>query len=125
VVASSPAPPLAEEPLLTGGEPSVPPDYDARDYAPAITPSQAITAAERRAGTVPSRDEVLARGTQVPELRLDLHVYDADPAKRFVFINMRRLREGEMLPDGVRLEAITPTGAQLSYQGTQFTIDGN
>jgi general secretion pathway protein B len=125
VVAPSLAPPLAEEPILTGGEPSVPPDYDARDYAPAITASQADAAAERRAGTVPSRDEVLAQGTQLPELRLDLHVYDADPAKRFVFINMRRLREGEMLPEGVRVDAITQTGAQLSYRGTHFTIDGN
>jgi general secretion pathway protein B len=125
VVAPSPAPPLAEEPILTGGEPSVPPDYDARDYAPAITASQADAAAERRAGTVPSRDEVIAQGTQLPELRLDLHVYDTDPAKRFVFINMRRLREGEMLPEGVRVDAITQTGARLSYRGTHFTIDGN
>ena len=34
VVAPSHAPPLAEEPLLAGQEPAVPPDYDARDYAP-------------------------------------------------------------------------------------------
>ena len=89
----------------------MPPDYDARDYAPAITPAQAnAAAAARRAGVVPSRDEVLAQGTQLPELRLDLHVYDADPAKRFVFLNMRKLREGESLPDGVRVDAITPDG---------------
>jgi len=31
VVAPSAAPPLAEEPLLASGEPTVPPDYDARD----------------------------------------------------------------------------------------------
>jgi len=124
VVAPSPAPPLAEEPLLSGQEPSIPPDYDARDYTPAISPAQAsATAAARRAGSLPSRDEVLAQGTQLPELRLDLHVYDADPAKRFVFINMHKLREGEMLPDGVRLDAITPTGARMSYRGTSFSLD--
>jgi general secretion pathway protein B len=126
VVAPSPAPPLAEEPLLASGEPSVPPDFDARDYQPAITPAQAnATAAARRAGDVPSRDEVLAQGTALPELRLDLHVYDVDPAKRFVFLNMRKLREGESLPEGVRLDSINPTGARLSYRGTQFTIDAN
>ena len=126
VVAPSPAPPLAEEPLLASGEPSVPPDYDARDYAPAITPAQAnATAAARRAGGVPSRDEVLAQGTQLPELRLDLHVYDVDPAKRFVFLNMRKLREGESLPEGVRVDSISQTGARLSYRGTQFTMDAN
>ncbi len=126
VVAPSSAPPLAEEPVLSGQEPSVPPDYDVRDYRPAITPAQAnAVAAARREGSVPSRDEVLAQGTQLPELRLDLHVYDADPAKRFVFINMRKLREGDSLPEGVRLDSITQTGARFSFRGTQFTLDAN
>jgi general secretion pathway protein B len=126
VVAPSAAPPLAEEPLLSSAEPSVPPDYDARDYQPAITPAQAnATAAARRAGGTPSRDEVLAQGTALPELRLDLHVYDVDPAKRFIFLNMRKLREGESLPEGVRLDSINQNGARLSYRGTQFTLDAN
>jgi general secretion pathway protein B len=125
VVAPSAAPPLAEEPLLSRHEPSVPPDYDARDYTPAVTPAQANAAAAQRAGSIPSRDEVLAQGTRLPELRLDLHVYAVDPAQRFVFINMRKLREGEALPEGVRVEHITQTGAQLSYHGTRFTLEGN
>jgi len=126
VVAPSSAPPLAEEPVLSGQEPSVPPDYDARDYRPAITPAQAnAVAAARREMSAPSRDEVLAQGTQLPDLRLDLHVYDPDPAKRFVFVNMRKLREGDSLPEGVRLDAITQTGAKFSFRGTQFTLDAN
>ena len=125
VVAPSPAPPLAGEPVLSGLEPSVPPDYDARDYRPAITPAQANAVAAARRDSVPSRDEVLAQGTQVPELRLDLHVYDPDPAKRFVFVNMRKLREGDSLPEGVRLDVITQTGAKFSFRGTQFTLDAN
>jgi len=68
---------------------------------------------------------VLAKGTPLPDLRLDLHVYDADPTKRFVFINMRKLREGESLPEGVRLDTITPTGARLFFRGQQFTLEGN
>ena len=60
------------------------------------------------------------RARSFPELRLDLHVYDPDPAKRFVFLNMRKLREGESLPDGVRVDAISQTGARLTYRGTQF-----
>jgi general secretion pathway protein B len=126
VVAPSTAPPLAEEPVLSGQEPSVPPDYDARDYRPAVTPAQAnAIAAARREGSVPSRDEVMAQGTQLPDLRLDLHVYDPDPAKRFVFVNMRKLREGDSLPEGVRCDAITQTGARFSFRGTQFTLDAN
>ena len=127
VVAPSPAPPLSEEPLLSEQLPSVPPDYDARDYQPAITPEEAnATAAARRSGQLPpSRDELLARGEQLPEVRLDLHVYDTDPAKRFVFVNMRKLREGESLPEGVRVDEITQGGAKLSYRGTQFALSTN
>jgi general secretion pathway protein B len=125
VIAPSEAPPLAEEPLLSGSEPSVPPDYDANDYAPALTTAQANEVAARRAGSVPSREEVLAQGTQLPDLRLDLHVFAPNPADRFVFINMRKLREGESLPEGVRVEAITLGGAELSYRGKRFSLDAN
>jgi general secretion pathway protein B len=126
VVGPSHAPPLVEEPVLAGREPSVPPDYDPRDYRPAMTPEQAgAIAAARRSGALPSRDEVIAQGSQLPDLRLDLHVYATNPAERFVFINMRKLKEGESLPEGVRVEQITPTGAQLSYRGQRFTLDGN
>jgi general secretion pathway protein B len=125
VVAPSNAPPLAEEPLLSGREPVVPPDYDARDYAPALTPAQANVAAASRSNSLPSRDELVANGTAIPDLRLDLHVYDPNPAKRFVFINMHKLREGESMAEGVRVDAITQNGAQLSYRGARFSIDGN
>ncbi|HTU67152.1 MAG TPA: general secretion pathway protein GspB [Steroidobacteraceae bacterium] len=125
IVAPSNAPPLAEEPLLSGGEPTVPPNYNANDYAPAVTPAEANAATAGRDSGIPSRDEVLAQGTQLPELRLDLHVYAAKPQDRFVFINMRKLREGESLPEGVRVEAITLHGAELSYRGKRFTLEGN
>jgi len=126
VVGPSQAPPLAQEPVLQGHEPVVPPDYDQDDYRPAITPQQAAEiAARRRNGEVPSRDEVLAQGNQLPDLRLDLHVYAANPAERFVFINMRKLREGESLPEGVHVDEITQNGVELSYRGKRFAIAGN
>lgn len=126
VVGPGSTPPLVEEPLLQGQEPAVPPDYDSRDYRPALTPAQAgAIAAARRNGDLPSRDEVLAQGSQLPDLRLDLHVYAVNPAERFVFINMRKLREGESLPEGVRVDEITSTGVELSYRGKQFALAGN
>jgi len=126
VVGPSEAPPLAQEPVLQGREPAVPPDYNQDDYRPAITPQQAgEIAAKRRAGELPTRDEVLAQGNALPDLRLDLHVYDPDPAARFVFLNMRKLREGETLPEGVRVEQITSTGVELTYRGKRFVLEGN
>jgi general secretion pathway protein B len=125
VVAPSVAPPLAEDPLLSSGDIPVPPDYDANDYAPAVSRAEANAVAQRRAGFLPTRDDVLAKGTQLPDLKLDLHVYAENPADRFVFINMRKLREGDSLPEGVRVDAVTPQGADLSYRGTRFTLEGN
>ena len=122
IVAPSVAPPLVEEPVLTAGEQSIPPDYNPADYTPAVSPSAAARA-RGSAGGVPSRDEVVTSGqAAVPDLRLDLHVYATNPAERFVFVNMRKLREGESLPDGVRVESITPTGAVLSFRGTRFQL---
>jgi general secretion pathway protein B len=126
VVGPGTTPPLPEEPVLQGQEPSVPPDYDQNDYRPAITAQQAgEIAAKRRNGELPTRDEVLAQGNPLPDLRLDLHVYAVNPAERFVFINMRKLREGDSLPEGVRVDEITTNGVELSYRGKRFAIAGN
>jgi len=72
---------------------------------------------------LPTRDELHSPAiAALPELRLDLHVYDADPARRFVLINMHRLHEGDSLPEGVRVDRITEEGAELDYQGTRFLL---
>lgn len=124
VVAPSAAPPLVEEPVLSSQEEPIAPDFDPADYAPAVSPSAAPRASGRTAGGgLPTRDDVVTSGgPPIPAMRLDLHVYAANPAERFVFVNMRKLREGESLPDGTRVESITPTGAILSYRGTRFTL---
>jgi hypothetical protein len=61
-------------------------------------------------------------GTQLPQLRLDLHVFAARPQDRFVMINMHKLREGDTLPEGVHVDAITPEGAVLSFNGSKFLL---
>jgi len=58
----------------------------------------------------------------LPELNMELHVFATDPGQRFVFINGQRLQEGGATREGVAVEAITPTGVILRYQGTRFTL---
>ena len=58
----------------------------------------------------------------IPELRLDLHAYDPLPQNRFVLINMKRLHEGDSLPEGVKVENITPDGVVLSHNGSKFLL---
>lgn len=66
---------------------------------PATTMTQAVAPQSIAAPTAPARtrDDLLAAGDAVPETQVSLHVYDADPGKRFVFLNGQRLREGDAL----------------------------
>jgi general secretion pathway protein B len=97
------------------------------DYAPAEEPAlgNSPTPSVQR-GTVaglPSYEKARQdAGGRIPELRMDMHVFSPKPQDRFVFVNMRKLKEGEALPEGVRVENITNDGAILSYQGSKFTL---
>jgi general secretion pathway protein B len=100
----------------------------AEDLAPAVEPARAVPRASEgvvRATTsgLPTYQDAAAEpGANLPELRLDLHDYSPRPEDRFVFLNMTKLREGDSLPQGVRVESITPDGVILSYRGTKFVL---
>lgn len=138
-VATAPVPqtsaPLSSAPAAAGtGTPTtLPPpaatgteEQSAEDLAPATEPAPAPGAGHVRRDTadgVPLYQEIsVAPGARLPQLRLDLHVYAARPQDRFVMINMHKLREGDSLPEGVRLESVTPEGAVLSYNGSRFLL---
>lgn len=112
-----PSSPVASAPN-TGAE-------NSEDLAPAAEPGAPLGSHVHR-GTVDGvplyQDWATTPGTHVPQLRLDLHVYAARPQERFVMINMKKLREGDSLPEGVRVESITPEGAVLSYNGSRFLL---
>ena len=99
------------------------------DYAPAeeAAPAPAGTLSTHvRRGTVEGvplyQDAAATPGTQIPQLRLDLHVFAPRPQDRFVMINMHKLREGDSTADGVRVDSITPEGALMSYNGQRFLL---
>jgi len=71
----------------------------------------------------PSIHEVRASGARdIPELHLDIHVYSDDPAGRFVFVNMAKLREGSRLDEGPVVSEITPDGVVLEHEGQLFLL---
>ncbi len=110
-------PPLIEDPGLSADDlPATP--------APAGGGSQppAARTRETRSG-LPSRDELAAAGgTDIPAVTLSLHVYDGSATRRFVIINGQRAREGEQLPNGLRVDEITPQGAVLSWRDSRFLV---
>jgi general secretion pathway protein B len=100
------------------------------DYEPAVAPGkqdQEPRAGHVRSGTesglVSYADAEANPDLHLPAMRIDLHVYAANPQERFVLINMHRLHEGDTLPEGVRVESITPEGAIVSYRGSKFFLE--
>ena len=61
-------------------------------------------------------------GTDLPPLRLDLHVYATKPAERYAFINMRKVKEGDITAEGMRVLEITREGVVLSYRNNEFVL---
>ena len=124
------APGVAAAPRRNGAGPSLNPD----DYAPAAEApphSPSASGAAGSSGSVKSGTEAgvplyqqlaTTPGAQLPQLRLDLHAYAERPADRWVLINMHKVHEGDSLPEGVHVDRITPSGAVLSYHGSQFLL---
>jgi general secretion pathway protein B len=120
----SAAPHVDPQLAAAGNVPDGPPMVRAIQ-APAVAPATIPAQAEAQ----PAQDEVLptpmdlaASGTSLPDLHLDIHVYSAKPAERFVFVNMRKYTEGQALKEGPTLERITSEGAILNQHGLRFLL---
>lgn len=76
-----------------------------------------------RAADLPTLTELRASGRlQLPELHLDIHVYNDTPSERFVFINMDKYQEGSQLSAGPIVQEITNDGVILEYQSLSFLL---
>jgi general secretion pathway protein B len=71
----------------------------------------------------PSRDDLLARGSTIPPVELNMHVYDPNPQARFVLLNGQRLREGESSREGLVIERITAEGVILRFGNSTFAVN--
>jgi general secretion pathway protein B len=106
----------------TNTDPAANPD----DYTPAAEPGSPLFKGHVKRGTESGlqlyQDAALVPGNTLPQLRLDLHVYAANPQERFALINMHKMHEGDSLQDGVRVESITPDGVVMSHNGSKFLL---
>jgi general secretion pathway protein B len=92
-----------------------PPGLVPRDLPRAAAAGAAATAAQ----SLPPRPSLALRN-QLPPFSMNVHVYNADPDRRFVYINGRKLSEQQQSPEGIRLEQVVADGAVLSYNGERF-----
>ncbi|MDE2349708.1 MAG: general secretion pathway protein GspB [Gammaproteobacteria bacterium] len=75
------------------------------------------------AATLPSIATMHFTGADaLAPLHLDVHVYAADPAARFVFINAHKYIEGQALREGPRVVRIRRDGVVLEYHGKRFLL---
>ena len=126
VVRGTPITPADYAPAIAGpsptpGLPPQPAGYPMpADTGPAQPPGRGTTT---RASGIPSRDDLMASGMgDLPPATVGLHVYDRNPAARFVFVNGARAREGDVLQNGLRVDEITPEGTVLSFRGSRFLV---
>ena len=96
------------------------------DFAPAQDPGSPLFKGHVKRGTDSGlmlyQDLAVTNGANLPELRLDMHVYDSKPQARFALINMQKVTEGQMMKGDVKVEAITPEGVVMSHNGTRFLL---
>jgi general secretion pathway protein B len=122
--------PLDNAPVYAPEIPVDEPDASASSAAPGATNAPRERAEPAPAENSAQDDEVLPEISQVtlsggqslPDLHLDVHVYATRAADRFVYINMRKYREGAVLPEGITVERIRRDGVVLNYQGLRFLL---
>jgi general secretion pathway protein B len=100
-------------------EPDLAPDGPNGSGNPADDEPAVPASAGGSYSSLPSFNDV---GGDLPELRLDLHVYAVHARDRYALINMHRVHEGDTLAEGPRVLAITREGVALDYRGQQFML---
>ena len=110
----APAPPLAAPALATG--------------LAARVPSASASTAPATAAVIPLTGAALLLADldpdsrkALPPLRLSMHLWDADPARRFVILDGARLAEGDRVGPAVLTE-ITRDGALLDWNGRRIRL---
>lgn len=116
---ATPATVATERPSVAARKESADTQFDTR----ISTNTEQISPGNIQEG-LPSLQQLVASG-QLPmlALHLDIHVYADSGSGRFVFINMKKYQEGDVLVDGPTVEEITQTGVILDYRGERFRLD--
>jgi hypothetical protein len=58
----------------------------------------------------------------IPSISIDAHFWSADPARRFVMLNMARFSAGDLVRPGLRVVEIHADSVEFDWQGTRFRL---
>jgi general secretion pathway protein B len=129
VVAAEPAAPVETTPTAKA---TSPPPASALPMPEVVAPTTTPVAPPHATGpsleatgdeeALPTLQELRNAGVPLPDIVLNLHVYAPSPANRSVLLDGQRAREGEYLPNGVKVERITPQAVILEASGRRFRV---
>ena len=112
--ADAPAPTRAQEPERRAAPP-----------AASTSPRPGTSASSSGAGAAEPqalRDMPSAYRARFPAVRLDVHVYNNDPSRRWIMVDGRRYREGEPLASGPRIVVIRDDGVVFEHAGERVLL---
>lgn len=84
--------------------------------APSASPSTTTTGALLRLSDLSPEER-----KSLPPLKLSMHLWNPDPAKRFVIVDGNRVGEGDRVGDAV-VAAITSDGVELDWNGRRLQV---
>jgi general secretion pathway protein B len=91
--------------------------------APATVAASTLSApAESSQGTVTIHDLTLGQRQGLPPLKMSVHLYHRDVARRFVVIDGKRLNEDGVLGNDVWVREIVPEGVIIEYKSIRFLL---
>lgn len=102
---------------------ALPPPEESGEELPALAavePAQPAAASE--SGPRLLRDMPVEFRSSFPAVQIDVHVYDDDPQRRWILVQGRRHKEGDSLPQGSRVEAITAQGTVVGWLDQSILI---
>ena len=128
ITAESALPPSLPEPIAAL-ESTMPSDAAVSGTQPqSLPPATTLVAApppvvDTVAGTTISiHDLTLAQRQGLPPLKMSMHVYHRDVARRFVIIDGQRLNEGGVIGNDTWAREIVPQGAIIEYKNIRFLL---
>ena len=108
------AAPAAKTPVVATESPAVP-----ATQSVSATPAPAASGQESADSLKLIWELPLTMRSKLPELKLSMHVFAAEPAQRFVIINDERGAEGDEIA-GMKLIEIRKDGVVFEYEGERF-----
>jgi general secretion pathway protein B len=119
---------LRDEARVGGGESATRADLTSTATAARPSPQPTTTTPPKTRSTdasqLPTARDLFLQGalTSIP-LHLDLHIYSDEPARRAVFVNGKKYREGDQILNGPRVREIVPEGVVLDDGRQRFLLD--